>query len=209
MKVYKGTDKNMRCRGYQYELGKTEETDQAVLCESGFHACERPLDVLAYYGPANSRYFVADLEEVSPERQPEDTKVVGKKITMQAELSIAGLCKAHFDYVKEHATMEHTDHKMATAGYGGAATAGDGGAATAGDGGAATSRGYVSVGKNGCGLVRGNDVKIRGGLGAVLVICEEKRGSYNIASWVSVTVDGKTVKADTWYRLHDGKLEED
>ena len=334
MKVYKGTDKNMRCRGYQYELGKTEETDRAVLCESGFHACERPLDVLAYYGPANSRYFVADLEDVSPDRKPDDTKVVGKKITMQAELSIAGLCKAHFDYVKEHITMEHTDPEMATAGDrgaatagdggaatageygsanageygaatagecgaatagycgaatagycgaatagnrgaatageygaatageygaatagdggaatageygaatagdGGAATAGDGGAATAGDGGAATageygaatagdggaatagnrgaatageygaatSRGSVSVGKNGCGLVRGNDVKIRGGLGAVLVICEEESGSYNIASWVSVIVDGKTVKADTWYRLHDGKL---
>ena len=171
MKVYKGTDKNMKCRGYQYELVKTEETDQAVLCEAGFHACERPLDVLAYYGPANSRYFLADLEDVSPERNPDDTKVVGKKITMQAELSIAGLCKAHFDYIKEHTTMEHTDPKMATAGDGGAATAGDGGAATAGDAGAATSRGRVSVGKNGCGLVRGNGVKIRGGLGAVLVIC--------------------------------------
>ena len=167
---------------------------------------------------------------------------------MQEELSIAGLCKAQFDYVKEHTTMEHTDPKIAAAGecgaatageygaaaagYRGAATAGEYGAATAGDCGAATagncgsaaagecgaatageygaatSRGSVSVGKNGCGLARGNGVKIRGGLGAVLVICEECSGSYDIKSWISVIVDGETVKVDTWYRLHDGKLEE-
>ena len=148
MKVYKGTDKNMKCRGYEYELGKTEETDSAVLCNSGFHACERPLDVLAYYDPANSRYFVAELEDVSQERKTDDTKVVGKKITMQAELSIAGLCKAQFDYVKEHTTMAHTDPKMATAGEYGAATAGNRGAATARYSGAACG-GEIETGTEG------------------------------------------------------------
>ena len=224
MKVYKGTDKEMKCRGFQYELGKTAETNAAKLCEKGFHACEAPLDVFAYYPPATSRYFEADLEDVSNERHSDDTKVVGRKITLGAELNVAGLCKAHFEYVKAHTTTEHTDPKMATAGSFGAATAGDSGAATAGDSGAATagyrgaatagdrgaatSRGSVSVGENGCGLARGNGVKVKGGLGAVLVICEENADDFNIKEWRAFIVDGADIKADTWYHLVNGELEE-
>ncbi len=100
------------------------------------------------------------------------------------------------------------DYGAATAGDCGAATAGDYGAATAGDRGAATSRGSVTVGVNGTGLVRGNGVKIRGGLGAILVIAEEEENSYDLAHWKAVVVDGKTVKADTWYKLMNGELVE-
>ena len=100
------------------------------------------------------------------------------------------------------------DCGAATAGDYGAATAGDRGAATAGDRGAATSRGSVTVGVNGTGLVRGNGVKIRGGLGAILVIAEEEENSYDLAHWKAVVVDGKTVKADTWYKLMNGELVE-
>ena len=208
MKVYKGTDKEMKCRGYQYELGKTAETDAAKLCNKGFHACEAPLDVFAYYPPATSRYFEADLEDVSDERRDDDTKVVGRKITLGAELNVAGLCKAHFEYVRARTTTEHTDPKMATAGDSGAATAGSYGAATAGSYGAATSRGSVSVGENGCGLARGNGVKVKGGLGAVLVICEENADDFNIKEWRAFIVDGADIKADTWYHLVNGELEE-
>ena len=96
----------------------------------------------------------------------------------------------------------------ATAGSYGAATAGSYGAATAGDRGAATSRGSVTVGVNGTGLVRGNGVMIRGGLGAILVIAEEEENSYDLAHWKAVVVDGETVKADTWYKLMNGELVE-
>ena len=97
----------------------------------------------------------------------------------------------------------------ATAGNRGAATAGNRGAATAGDSGAATAKGSVSVGENGCGLVRGNDVKIKGGLGAVLVICEENADNWDIKEWLAFVVDGTDIKADTWYKLVDGKLVEE
>ena len=100
------------------------------------------------------------------------------------------------------------DSGAATAGNCGAATAGDSGAATAGDYGAATSRGTVTVGECGAGLVQGNGVKIRGGLGAILVIAEEEENSYDLAHWKAVVVDGETVKADTWYKLMNGELVE-
>ena len=97
----------------------------------------------------------------------------------------------------------------ATAGCRGAATAGDSGAATAGSYGAATSRGSSAVGENGLAVARGNNVKVKGGLGAILVLAEEQTNSYDIKDWRAVVVDGETIKADTWYKLVDGEIKEE
>jgi hypothetical protein len=220
MKVYKGTNKDMQCtpggKVFQYEQGVTYEKPKAELCAHGFHACEAPLDVLGYYAPGKgSRYFEADLEDVSPERR-DDSKVCGRKITLGAEIGIPGLVKAHIEYVKAHTTTEHTDPKQATAGDSGAATAGDSGAATAGSYGAATagsygaatSRGSSASGKFGLSVARGNNVRVKGGLGAVLVIVEEMSDSYEIKDWEAAVVDGKEIKSDTWYMLKDGEFVE-
>ena len=96
----------------------------------------------------------------------------------------------------------------ATAGNYGAATAGNYGAATAGDYGAATARGKASTGSNGLSVARGNNVRVKGGIGAILVIAEEEEDSYDIVDWKAVVVDGEVVKADTWYRLENGELVE-
>ena len=96
----------------------------------------------------------------------------------------------------------------ATAGYRGVATAGDSGAATAGDSGAATSRGNSASGKNGLSVARGNNVRVKGGIGAILVIAEEKTDNYDIVDWKAVVVDGEKIKADTWYKLENGELVE-
>ena len=96
----------------------------------------------------------------------------------------------------------------ATAGDYGAATAGDRGAATAGDYGAATARGKASTGSNGLSMARGNNVQVKGGIGAILVIAEEGEDTYDIVDWKAVVVDGEIVKADTWYRLENGELVE-
>ena len=100
------------------------------------------------------------------------------------------------------------DYGAATAGYSGAATAGDSGAATAGNRGAATARGKASTGSNGLSVARGNNVRVKGGIGAILVIAEEGEDSYDIVDWKAVVVDGEVVKADTWYRLENGELVE-
>ena len=97
---------------------------------------------------------------------------------------------------------------VATAGYRGVAMAGDRGAATAGDGGAATARGKASTGYNGLSVARGKNVQVKGGIGAILVIAEERDDTYDIVDWKAVAVDGEVVKADTWYRLENGELVE-
>ena len=96
----------------------------------------------------------------------------------------------------------------ATAGYRGVAMAGDRGAATAGDRGAATARGKASTGYNGLSVARGENVQVKGGIGAILVIAEERDDTYDIVDWKAVAVDGEVVKADTWYRLENGELVE-
>ncbi len=224
IKSFKGFDKDLKCRDFQYEIGgEYEESGKIAACNKGFHACERPLDVFVYYPPATSRY--CEVEQGGKlDRDGDDSKVASSKIKIGAEIGIPGLVKAQVEYVKEHTTTEHTDPARATAGRSGAATAGCSGAATAGDsgaatagyrgaatagdGGAATSRGSVSVGENGVGLVRGNGVKARGGMGAVLVIAVENENDYGIAEWKAFVVDGETVKADTWYTLQNGELVE-
>ena len=100
------------------------------------------------------------------------------------------------------------NYGVATAGDYGVATAGDSGAAMAGNCGAATARGKASTGYNGLSMARGNNVQVKGGIGAILLIAEEGEDTYDIVDWKAVVVDGEIVKADTWYRLENGELVE-
>jgi len=223
IKAFKGFNKDMTCRGFQFEEGKEYEEDDAIVCTKGFHACEAPLDVFGYYPPGTSRYHEVE-QSGKIQKHDEDSKVASSKIKIGAEIGVPGLVKAHVEWVKAHTTTEHTDPKRATAGeYGaatagkcgaatageyGAATAGEYGAATAGKCGAATAKGSAAVGAQGLAVVRGNGVKAKGGLGAVLVLCEEEDYNNDIKKVKAVVVDGEKVKADTWYTLKGGRLKE-
>ena len=96
----------------------------------------------------------------------------------------------------------------ASAGWYGAASAGWRGAASAGECGAAVSKGSAAVGKNGIACARGNNCKVKGGLGAILVIAEENDYNNDIKEWNVFVVDGEKVKADTYYALKDGEIVE-
>ena len=215
---FKGFDENMQCRGFKYEEGKTYHEDGEIqACHSGFHYCKYPLDVFGYYPPAKSRFCsVEGFGKMS--NDTDDAKLAVSDLKIKAEIGIAGIVKAAIEYTRKRCTNRCNAEECkpatagyrgaATAGYGGAATAGDSGAATAGSYGAATSRGKSCTGKHGLSVARGNNVKVRGGMGAILVIAEENEDNYEIASWKAVVVDGDKVKPDTWYKLQDGELVE-
>ena len=98
MKAYKGFNKDMTCRGVRFKEGETYHEDKAKLCESGFHACEDPLDCFSYYYPNESVYHEVELDDVSTERTV-DTKVVAKTIKIGGEIGFLGIAKAHVEYV--------------------------------------------------------------------------------------------------------------
>ena len=145
MKMYKGFDKNLKCRDFQYEIGKTYTEDKVELCEVGFHACEHPLDCLNYYDPGESRYCEVDLDEVTDEHR-DDSKRVGKKITVQGEIGIAGLVKAAVNIGIEKAKSKTTGevaHAATTGNWAHAATTGNWAhAATTGNWARAATTGY-------------------------------------------------------------------
>ena len=205
MIVYKGTDKGMKCRGFQFDIGKEYVEEEAKLCDKGFHGCEYPLDVFAYYAPADSRFFVADLDGVTDEEAEDDSKRAGTKIKLRAEIGIAGIVKAAVEYIKERAESSDNqtgDRSAATntgnqsaatnTGYRSAATnTGNQSAATntgyrsaatnTGNQSAATNTGDQSAatvdGKESIAIVTGVDSKASGAIGCWLVLTE--RGGWN------------------------------
>mgnify|MGYP000908046843 CR=1 FL=1 len=135
MKAFKGFNKDLTCRGYQYEEGKEFHTERAECCDTGFHACEYPLDCFGYYDPAHSVYHEVELSG-EMDRSGDNTKVCATDIKIGARLSIAGLVKMAIDFTmskvnKEAGSDERHGFASAT-GYKGASSAtGDYGASSA------------------------------------------------------------------------------
>ena len=105
MKVYKGTDKNMQCRGKQYELGKKEIDDGAIRCgDKGYHSCEAPFDVLRHYPNINgNRFFEAEAGGKIDKKENGDTKLASSELTLKSEINFAGLVKAQIEYTRKKA----------------------------------------------------------------------------------------------------------
>ena len=148
MKACKGFDKDMKCRGFQYESGKEYEWGEAKLCHSGSHACENPLDTFRYYRPGESRYCEVELED-NGERSGDDTKVCGKKIRIGAEIGVKGVVNAGVRFIFdkcENATENHASGESGNAAASGesgnaAASGWRGNAAASGESGNAAASG--------------------------------------------------------------------
>ena len=218
MKCYKGFDKDLRCKDFQYEIGKEYETARAEICEEGFHACEFPLDVLRYYNPADSRFCEVELDANG--QTHDDSKRVGKKIKIGAEIGLSGLVKADVKFILEKVDFENA--KATNTGYQSAATnTGDYSAATnTGNWSAATNTGNWSAatntgdrsaatveGKESIAIVTGYGSKARGKRGCWLVLTERDR-EMHILGVQAVKVDGETIKEDVLYTLSGGKVTE-
>ena len=147
IKSYKGFNKNMTCRGFQYEEGKEYEEESVEVCDHGFHACEYPLDCLNYYYPNESVYHEVE-QSGEIQKHNDDTKVASTKIKIGAEISIAGLVKAAIEYtVKRVKKDAESDEKhgasSATGDYGASSATGTCGASSAtGTCGASSATGY-------------------------------------------------------------------
>ena len=255
MKCFKGFNENMTCIGFQFEQGKTYEENEAQLCKSGFHACEYPLSVFAYYPPANSVYHEVDLEGVCENRDSE--KVCGKKITIGERISIQQMVDLSVRHIHSQINETRKQHVMEgdrsaatnTGEYSAATNTGDNSAATnTGDNSAATNTGNWSAATNtgcrsaatntgyrsaatntgeysaatntgcrsaakvsgrcGIAIATGSESKACGALGCWIVLAEWDDDSRDIIDMRIARVDGKRIKADTWYQLKGGEFVE-
>ena len=200
MKCYKGFDKDLKCRGFQYEIGKEYEENAADICHKGFHACENPMDVFGYYNPADSRYCEVDLD--TNEQTEEDSKRVGKKIKIETEIGLSGLIQAGVKFILEK--VDFKSAKESNTGYWSAAT-------NTGYRSAATNTGYRSAatvgGAESIAVVTGYGSKAKGAVGCWLVLTERDE-KMHILGVQAVCVDGETIKADTFYMLKNGAITE-
>ena len=224
--AYKGFDKNMQCRGFQYEVGKTYKHEGRVMvCDAGFHSCEHPLDVFNYYNPADSRFAVVKASgKIS--RHKDDSKVASKSISIVAEISIAGLVKAAIEYTSSRCKPVDPESPASATGYQGAASAtggqgaalatGDRGAASAtgyqgaasatGDRGAASATGYQgaasATGKASVAVSTGAGGRAKAANGCAIVLCYRDQDNGTLIHIRASKVGENGIKPDTWYTLN-------
>ena len=215
MKAFKGFNKDLTCRGYQYEEGKEFHTERAECCDTGFHACEYPLDCFGYYDPAHSVFHEVELSG-EMDKSGDNTKVCATDIKIGARLSIAGLVKMAIDFTmskvnKEAGSDERHGFASAT-GYCGASSAtGYKGASSVSD-------------PTGVAVAWGHEARAKGCKGAHLILSDWKyvgarysdgdyMDPYDKESWEltganMVVVDGEKIKEDTYYRCIEGEIVE-
>lgn len=231
MKSYKGFNKDMTCRDFQYEEGKEYEETTAEVCETGFHSCEYPLDCFRYYDPAHSVYHEVEADgEI--DKADDDTKLASTKLKIGAELSIAGLVKASIEYTikrtkKEAGAAEYCGASSATGDCGASSATGYYGASSAtGNCGASSATGYRGASSvdnaTAVAIAWGACSKAKGVIGSHLVFADwEYNGNADdddfekadagIDSWTfkgakMVRVDGETIKENTWYTIRNGEV---
>ena len=221
--AFKGFDKNLACRGYQYELGKTYEHEgKVVRCASGgFHSCEYPLDVFGYYGPAESRYAVVVAHGAVDRKEGGDTKLASGKITIEAEINVPQLIARAIDWImarvdkvngatasEDRSHASNTGARSAASNTGARSAASNTGygsaASNTGDYSAASNTGYGSAasvsGQDSVAMASGYQGKARACAGSAIVLCY-RDDNYKLVHIRSAIAGQDGIKPDTWYRL--------
>ena len=215
MRAFKGFNKDLTCRGYQYEEGKEFHTERAECCDTGFHACEYPLDCFGYYDPAHSVFHEVELSG-EMDKSRDNTKVCATDIKIGARLSIAGLVKMAIDFTmskvnKEAGSDERHGFASATGNCGASSATGYKGASSVSD-------------PTGVAVAWGHEARAKGCKGSHLILSDWKyvgarysdgdyMDPYDKESWEltgakMVVVDGEKIKEDTYYRCIEGEIVE-
>ncbi len=205
---YKGFNGDWKCRDFQYEVGGTYHHDGEVkACNSGFHACEYPLDVFNYYSPAGSKFAMVE-QSGDLSRHGDDSKVASKTISIKLEIDIPFLVKAAIEYTTSRCLPIDPSSSASATGYQGAASAtGDQGAASAtgyqgaasatGDQGAASATGDQGVA---CGLgYLSKAMAIESGA----IVLVHRNDDYEIVHIRASKVGENGIEPNTWYSLDE------
>ena len=213
--AYKGFNQDWTCRGYQYEIGKMyEHKGDVKACESGFHACEYPLDVLRYYSPAESKFAVVKMSG-GTSKDSDDTKIASAKITIETEINLPEMVKKAVEWIKgkvdwDAAKVSNTGEQSAatnTGNWSAATNTGYRSAATnTGDLSAATNTGYRSAaevsGEQSIAVALGWQSKAKASIDGAIV-CVYRNDDGELIHIKASKVGENNIKADTWYTLDD------
>ena len=238
IKSYKGFDKNLKCRDFQYEIGKEYEMDGEIrVCNRGFHACESPFEVFDHYSMIGSRFCEVE-QDGNISKEDRGTKICSSKIKIKAELKLADMINLGVEWLKEITSPEKIKTSIKDNSSGNYAQIG-----SSGDGAKIGSSGnYAQIGSSGDDAKigssgnyaqigsSGNDAKIDStGEGCVIMcaginsVAKASKGSWiTLSEWsysdkkqryipVCVKtefVDGEKIKADTYYKLAGGVFKE-
>ena len=192
---YKGFDKDLKCKGFQYRVGETYKLDEKIkICECGFHFCNIPVAVFEFYAPADSRFAL--VEATGSIADDGQHKFCTDEIKIVKELTLAEMI--------EMTSTVYTNTGIRSA----ASNTGNCSVATnTGDCSVATNTGNRSAasvsGKSSVAVVFGRDSKAKGAFGCWLVLSEWNNGE--IKDMQCFKVDGEIIKADVFYTLRDGK----
>jgi hypothetical protein len=197
IKGFKGFDKDLKCRGFQYKEGEEYETDQKpVRCTSnGFHLCGNALDVFTYYPPLTSKFHEAIGSGDIDRAKNEDSKIAVSKIKIGAEISLFQMIKLGVECIlkRVNATTGDSAHS--------ATTGNSAHSATTGDYALSATTGKDSIA---CGL--GGDNVAKASIGSWIVLAEYEENSRKVRWVKSAKIDGKKLLPDTFYSLKSGKF---
>ncbi|EPZ2138090.1 DUF7666 domain-containing protein [Salmonella enterica] len=214
--TFKGFNKDLKCRDFQFEIGKTFHHDGKVeACGSGFHACECPFDVFSFYSPADSRFAETISFGITDRKEYGDTKIASASITIKAELTLPQFIQRGIEWIwsKIDKSLEQQimcGNRSAATNTGNCSAAtntGNRSAATnTGDCSAATNTGDWSAaevsGSQSVAAAFGIEGKARASEGGAIVLCYRDEDGELIHIRAS-KVGENGIMPNTWYQLNE------